>query len=87
MSEFGMSNTLTLLLRMGALAVTLLCGFIITNKKHVYLITATVMAAIYLGHVIACVQAGYMDPIADLTNFSTNGDAAFGVNFKIANAS
>ena len=69
MSEFGMSNTLTLLLRMGVLALTLLFAFIITDKKHIYLIAMTIMAAIYAGHVFACVQAGYVDPVADLTNY------------------
>ncbi len=69
LSEFGMSNAPTLILRMGVLAITLLCGFIISNNKHIYLITATVMAAVYAGHVFACVQAGYVSPIEDLTNY------------------
>lgn len=69
LSEFGVSNAPTLLLRMGVLGVTLLCGFIISDKKHIYLIAATVMAAIYAGHVFACVQAGFASPVADLANY------------------
>ena len=45
MDQFAMSNTLTLLLRLGVLGLTLLFAFVITDKKHVYLIAATVMAA------------------------------------------
>ncbi len=69
LSEFGVSNAPTLLLRMGVLGLTLLCGFIISDKKHIYLIAAAVMAAVYAGHVVACVQAGFASPVEDLTNY------------------
>lgn len=69
MSEFGMSNSLTLLLRMGVLGITLLWAFVISDKKHVYFFAASIMAAIYAGHIYACLEAGYVDPIADFTNF------------------
>lgn len=69
MSEFGMSNTPTLLLRMGVLGLAVLYAFIITDKKHVYLIAAAVMAAVYAGHVFACLQVGYIDPVDDFANY------------------
>ncbi len=69
MSEFGMSNTPTLLLRMGVLAVAVLYAFVISDKKHVYLIAAAIMAAIYAGHVFACMQVGFVDPIDDFANY------------------
>jgi len=69
LTEFELSNAPTLLLRMGVLGVTLLWAFIISDKKHVYLIAAAIMAAVYAGHVYACMQVGFIDPIDDLANY------------------
>ncbi len=69
LSEFGISNAPTLLLRMGVLGITLLCGFIVSEKKYIYLFAMAIMAVVYAGHIFACVQAGYVDPIDDFSNY------------------
>ncbi len=65
----GMGNALTLVLRMGVLAVTMLLGFYVSDSKRTYYVTAGILSAIVLGHIVACVQAGYRSPFTDLTNF------------------
>lgn len=67
--QWGMGNALTLMLRMGVLAATMLLGFYLSDSKRTYYITAGVLSAIALGHIVACIQAGYRSPFSDLTNF------------------
>ena len=69
LSEFGISNAPTLLLRMAVLAATILCAFILTKKKRTYIVILGVMALIYLGHLFACIQVGFADPVGDFTNY------------------
>ncbi|MBR5453941.1 MAG: O-antigen ligase family protein [Clostridia bacterium] len=69
LSEFGISNAPTLLLRMAVLAATLVSALILTEKKKAYFITLLIMAVIYLGHVFACIQVGFADPVGDFTNY------------------
>ncbi len=64
----GAENTLTLALRLGLLLLTVVLGFCLAEKRRYYYITAAVLLLLTLGHVIACKQYGYADPVRDLTN-------------------
>ena len=68
---FGLSTAPTLVLRMGILGITILYGFLVSDRKQVYYIAAAVCVAIAAGHVYACLQLpdGYVSPIQDLTNY------------------
>ena len=64
----GAENTLTLALRLGLLLITVVLGFCLAEKRRYYYITAAVLLLLALGHVLACVQYGYAQPMRDLTN-------------------
>ena len=64
----GAENTLTLALRLGLLLITVVLGFCLAEKRRYYYITAAVLLLLALGHVLACVQYGYAQPVRDLTN-------------------
>lgn len=68
---WGLSAYPTLVLRMGILGLTVLLGFLLSSRKKLYFLTAGILAAIAVGHIIACIQApgGYRSPISDLTNY------------------
>jgi len=66
--ELGMSNGLTTVLRFAMLAVIVLLGFVLSERKGYYYALAAVLAAHAGGHVIACMQWGYDMPVADLAN-------------------
>lgn len=69
MGKYEMSNTLTLLLRMGVLGLTVLAGFWLSNRKWVYWTAAGIVGAVALGHVFTCVEFGYRSPFTDLANY------------------
>lgn len=71
LQRFGLSTAPTLVLRMGILGITILYGFLVSDRKQVYYIAAAVCVAIAAGHVYACLQLpdGYVSPIQDLTNY------------------
>ncbi len=69
LSKAGVSNTPTLILRLATLAFTVVGGFIISDRKKVYYITAAVSVLIGAGHMYACIDAGYAAPVQDLTNY------------------
>ena len=64
----GAENTLTLILRLGLLLFTVVLGFCLAEQRRAYFITAAVLLALTAGHVLACVQYGYANPMRDLTN-------------------
>lgn len=64
----GFSNRLTLILRLGLLAAMVLLGFLMTDRRRSYYLTAAVLGAFTLAHMLYCRQKGYLDPIGDLTN-------------------
>lgn len=64
----GAENTLTLSLRLGLLLLTVVLGFCLAEKRRAYYIMAAVLLLLTLGHVLACKQYGYADPVRDLTN-------------------
>ncbi len=61
-------NTVTLILRLVLLMLTVLLGFTLSKRRRAYFITAAVLLLLTLGHVIACKQFGYAQPVQDLTN-------------------
>ena len=69
LEELEYPTTVTLLLRMAVLGVTVLLGFFLSDRKGIYWIAAGVCGAIFAGHVLACLQMGYGDPVGDVTNF------------------
>ncbi len=62
------SNGITLLIRMGLLCGSLLLGFILSDRKWVYWGMAGVLGILVLGHIAACMQVGYADPVTDLAD-------------------
>ncbi|MGM9640485.1 MAG: O-antigen ligase family protein [Faecousia sp.] len=68
MDVSGMPNTLTLALRFAMLALILLVGFTVSQRRWVYWTAAGILLALTGGHVYACIQAGYDNPIQDLAN-------------------
>lgn len=69
MDKLGMSNTLTLALRMLVLLCFALTGFLASRKKWVYFAFVGACAVLVAGHWYACTRVGYLKPFADLTNF------------------
>ena len=68
--KIGVGNTITMALRMILLSATVLLGFLLSEKKRVYFITAAVLCLLTAGHVFACMNVpnGYQEPIKDLVN-------------------
>ncbi len=66
----GVSNTVTMAIRMLLLGGTVLLGFLLSDRKRYYFITAIVLAALTAGHIFACSRSanGYLAPITDLIN-------------------
>ena len=69
-AKLGVSNTVTMLIRMLLLAGTILLGFLLTDRKRYYLIAAALMLALTAGHILACMgnPGGYRKPVLDLIN-------------------
>ncbi len=66
--KFGISNIPTLLLRITVLAAVLSVGFILSEKKKIYIITASTIILYTICHIAVCIYHGYNDPIHDLVN-------------------
>lgn len=64
----GFSNRLTLALRLGLLAAMVVLGFLLTDRRRIYYLTAAVLGLFTLAHMLYCRQKGYLDPMGDLTN-------------------
>ncbi|MDD6024165.1 MAG: O-antigen ligase family protein [Oscillospiraceae bacterium] len=69
MAQAGMSNLPTLALRMGVLGAAVLYGFLLSDRKKVYLMTGGALAAFWGLHVGCCLAVGYQNPFADFTNY------------------
>lgn len=71
LQRFDLSTAPTLVLRMGILGITILYGFLVSDRKQVYYIAAAACVAIAAGHVYTCLQLpdGYVSPMQDLTNY------------------
>lgn len=62
------SNTPTLLLRFAVLGILVIGGFIFSERKRAYFITAAVLALFTAAHSFACMQTGYADLVTDWAN-------------------
>jgi len=69
MDKLSMGNTLTLLLRLAVLAITALLGFAVSKNKKIYYIFAGICLVLLIGHVLACLQQEYLDPVGDISNY------------------
>lgn len=65
----GSGNKISLAVRFAMLVFVALLGFCISDRKKLYLIYAAACAALLAGHVAACLQQGYRDPVGDIANF------------------
>ena len=65
----GTGNAVTLILRMGVLAVVALMGFCLSRQKKVYLIAGLLCALLWGFHCLFCMQKGYLSPMTDLINY------------------
>lgn len=65
----NLSSAITLVLRMVVLMIACLWGFCISERKWIYWTALLVMGAIYGGHVFACLQVGFVNPITDCANY------------------
>lgn len=62
------NNTPSTLLRFGLLALVALLGFLLSERKRIYLILYGVTAAYWLAHVANCYRIGYTSVVADTGN-------------------
>lgn len=70
--RLGISNTVTLALRMLLLAGCVLLGFLLSERKRIYVITLAVMAVFTVCHAAACIR---FDTINDNGKNYLTGDA------------
>ncbi len=68
--RLGVGNTVTMALRMLLLGGTVLLGFLLTDRRPAYYLTAGVLALLICGHAAACLSSsrGYVQPVTDLIN-------------------
>ena len=66
----GMPNIFTLFLRLVLLLGTCVCGFMLTERKKLYIIGASLICLYIVCHIGACMVHGYNDPIADVINLA-----------------
>lgn len=69
MERRGLSNGLTLALRLAVLCFTVICAYTISEKKRAYWIAAGVCALLLAGHLYAVFDYGVSHLFSDLTNF------------------
>ncbi|MBO4419460.1 MAG: O-antigen ligase family protein [Oscillospiraceae bacterium] len=68
--QIGIGNTVTMMARMLLLGGSVLLGFLLSDRKRVYLIAALVLGVLTVGHIFACLRFdnGYVSPVTDLIN-------------------
>lgn len=70
LTRLEMGNTLTLILRLGVLALTAILGFALSRRKWIYVLAAALCALIGVGHVYALYDYGApASVVSDLTNY------------------
>lgn len=69
-TRLEINNTLTLILRLGVLALTAMLGFALSRRKWIYIVAAAVCVLIGAGHVYALYDYGAPSSVvSDLTNY------------------
>lgn len=66
LTELEVSNMVTTLLRVGLLGGSVLLGFVLSDRKRYYWIMAAVLGVFLAARTMACIEAGYPDPVEDL---------------------
>lgn len=69
LDKLGLSTAPSLFLRMLVLAGTALAGFLLSDQKKYYWWLAAVCIGFFALHMGACAIAGYVSPVADITNY------------------
>ncbi len=69
LAEFSAPGAITLLMRMGILGITVLLGFLLSDRKWIYWVTAGICILFFAAHAWACSQVGYTDIVGDFTNY------------------
>ena len=64
----GISNTVTMILRMLLLIGSVLLGFLLSDRKRCYFLTAGILLALTALHVASNLPGGYTEPVTDLSN-------------------
>ena len=66
----GLPSVVTLVIRMAVLLGTVGCGFLLSDRKKVYIIAACILAVLTALHADACLHMpeGYREPVTDLIN-------------------
>lgn len=62
------SNAISTLLRFGLLALVALLGFLLSNRKWVYLTLYGAIALFWAAHMLNCFRIGYTSPVQDTGN-------------------
>ena len=68
--QLHVGNTVTMALRMLLLGGSVLLGFLLSDRKRYYFLTAAVLLALTAGHAYACMHTanGYREAVTDLVN-------------------
>ncbi len=68
--QMGLSSVLTLTIRCLILSATVAGGFLLSNKKKVYIVSACILALLTVLHADACLHMpqGYREPVTDFVN-------------------
>lgn len=66
-NKVGITNGGTLTVRLLLLLATVIAGFLLSDKKWIYLVAGGTFACYLTGHIFACVHNGYTNPLEDLT--------------------
>lgn len=66
--QFGISNTVTTLIRMLLLGGSVLLGFFLSDRKWIYLVMLAVLAVFTGLHAAAHIPGGYPDAVLDILN-------------------
>ena len=68
-APFGIPDALSIVLRAALLVGFGVTGFAVSSRRSFYLAGLAAALVLLGGHVLACMQAGYLDPATDLINF------------------
>lgn len=63
------ATAVTTALRMGMLAAVSAYGFVLTDRRRLYLTMYAVIGGFWLLHALNCLRTGYTDPVGDLAEY------------------
>lgn len=68
LGELG-NNSLSTAVRFLLLMVVALLGFVVSDRKRVYILFYGIMGVFWIAHMANCFRIGYQSPVADTANF------------------